>query len=229
MLLHDLLALGPDWQVMRQSVRINRPVERWVATRWRGDRKSARIPWPAPAPLSYWEVDLFVHYWNEVVDECEKLLPLRSVEGTLQPLVYGWINAGQAVWHRREPEEALRNTKENSEQMLQWEQEKVAQLTDVAEGGGVRGAQVGEWLWRLAYFLSPTVSGVTPDVVKIFARQDKLKVEWGRARDAITDYHQEIITFLVDNKMNTLAKQLGHAMDDHLKALFPYNGSPSSL
>lgn len=83
MLLHDLLALGPDWQVMRQSVRINRPVERWVATRWRGDRKSARIPWPAPAPLSYWEVDLFVHYWNKVVDECEELLLLRSVEGTL--------------------------------------------------------------------------------------------------------------------------------------------------
>ena len=105
MLLHDLLALGPDWEVMMQSVRINRPVERWAATVWRGGSESrAWIPWPAPCPPSYWEIDLFVHYWNKVVREYDEPLPDRSVEGTLQPLVYGWINAGQAVWHHQPPE-----------------------------------------------------------------------------------------------------------------------------
>ena len=106
--------------------------------------------------------------------------------------------------------------------------EKVGQLAKTAEVGGIRGELVGEWLWRLAYFLSPAVSGVTPDVVKAFAAQVQLTREWEKSRDMIEGYHEEIINFLVEKKMNTLAKQLSHAMDDHLKALIPTDGSPPS-
>ena len=144
--------------------------------------------------------------------------------------MYGWINAGQAVWHHQPPEETLRGRKTNSDQKPQWEKlaEKVGQLAKTAEVGGIRGELVGEWLWRLAYFLSPAVSGVTPDVVKAFAAQVQLTREWEKSRDMIEGYHEEIINFLVEKKMNTLAKQLSHAMDDHLKALIPTDGSPPS-
>ncbi|MGH8626556.1 MAG: hypothetical protein ACREYC_15235 [Gammaproteobacteria bacterium] len=63
-LMHDLLGLGPQAEVMKQSVQINRPHERWAATVW---ARRGWISWPAPPVESYWEIDLFVSYWNRVV------------------------------------------------------------------------------------------------------------------------------------------------------------------
>lgn len=98
MLLHDLLGVGPEWELMRQSVQINRPLERWAATIWRGGPGSgAWISWPTPSPLTYWEYDLFVHYWNRVVKECENVVHHNTVDETLHPLVHGWIYAGLAA------------------------------------------------------------------------------------------------------------------------------------
>lgn len=95
MLFHDLLGLGHEWKLMRQSVQVNRPLERWAATVWRaGSGSGAWISWPAPGLLSYWEYDVFVGHWNRVVDRCQ--YPEPDIK-TIDRLVYGWIDAGVAV------------------------------------------------------------------------------------------------------------------------------------
>ncbi len=222
MLLHDLLGLGPQAEVMKQSIQINRPYERWAATVWGGEGGWGWISWPAPIFGSYWEIDLVVSYWNRVVsvvEDCEQVAPKNSIEKTLEPLVFGWIDAAWAVWCGGEPC-TLREPRDWIELA-----QKVAGLIAFARQERIKG--VMDWLRRLAYFLSPAVSGVSLDVVNEFVAQDHLKAEWEVSAGLITADHQRIINFFVEKKMNTLVKQLGRAVNEHLGVLFA-NDKPSS-
>ena len=225
MLLHDLLGLGPQAEVMKQSVQINRPHERWAATVW---ARRGWISWPAPGVESYWEIDLFVSYWNRVVEACERVAWKNSVERTLEPLVFGWIDAAQAVWTGDKPFYFL-DPKDRTEIVdpVPWTElaQKVAGLIPLAKKGG----SVKEWLCRLAYFLSPAVSGVSPVVVKAFVKQDQLRTEWEQSADLIRGYHQEIIDFFKGKKVDTLAGRLEDAVKGHLDdVLFPEGNTPFS-
>ena len=215
MLLHDLLGLGPQAGVMTQSMQINRPYERWAATVLGG---RGWISWPAPFFGSYWEIDLFVSYWNRVIDQ---VAVDYSIEETLEPLVFGWIDAGQAVWSGKEPC-ALRDPRDSTQMVhpLPWTElaQKVAALVTPARRGRIKGSM--EWLRRLAYFLSPAVSGVSLNVVNAFVAEGRLKAEWEQSAALIIADHQKIIDFFVEKQMNALVKQLGRAVNEHLDVLF---------
>lgn len=222
MLLHDLLGLGPQAGVMTQSMQINRPYERWAATVLGG---RGWISWPAPFFGSYWEIDLFVSYWNRVIDQ---VAVDYSIEETLEPLVFGWIDAGQAVWSGKEPC-ALGDPRDSTQIVhpLPWTElaQKVAALVTSARRGRIKGSM--EWLRRLAYFLSPAVSGVSLNVVNAFVAEGRLKAEWEQSAALIIAHHQKIIDFFVEKKMNALVKQLGRAVNEHLDVLFAKD-KPSS-
>jgi hypothetical protein len=227
MLFHDLLGLGHEWKLMRQSVQINRPLERRAATVWpAGPASGAWISWPAPGLLSYWEYDVFVGHWNRVVDRCQYAEPaIKTIEGTLHRLVYGWIDAGVAVSMSVGPSrQCLLPLKGRTfaEQEKDWKRlaERVGELIIGSESrGDIRNALLREWIWRLAYFLMPSVSGVTKDVTKIFAEQANLKKQWADGADAITRYHQEIFDFFRDKGMNDLAAKLKDRVEDYAHAM----------
>jgi len=66
----------------------------------------------------------------------------NSIEKTLEPLVYGWIDAGQAVWSGKEPF-SLRPGSKSAQIVhpLPWTElaEKVAELARLSRFGGYRG------------------------------------------------------------------------------------------
>lgn len=73
----------------------------------------------------------------------------------------------------------------------------------------------------------PSVSGVTKDVAKIFAKQTRLgelcKPEklselgklWCSGQEEITRYHQEIFKFLLEKSMGELVKKLRAGVEDY--------------
>ncbi|MGH8626555.1 MAG: hypothetical protein ACREYC_15230 [Gammaproteobacteria bacterium] len=149
----------------------------------------------------------------------------NSVERTLEPLVYGWIDAARAVWTGDKPFDLL-DPKDRTEIVdpVPWTKlaQKVA-LIPIGKKGGIK-----EWLCRLAYFLSPAVSGVSPEVVKAFVKQDRLRTEWEQSADLIRGYHQEIIDFFKGKKVDTLVGRLEGAVKGHLDVLFPKGNHPFS-
>jgi hypothetical protein len=161
---------------------------------------------------------------ESVVDDRAKVGLGNSVEKSLEPLVFGWIDAAVAVWTGEEPIR-FPDPKDSTEiaPTLPWTElaQKVAALIPLEI------KEVMEWLLRLAYFLNPAVSGVRPDVTKAFVAQDRLRAEWNQSVDRITGYHQEIIDFFIDRNMNTLVEPLGRAMNNHLlNVLFAKDSPP---
>jgi hypothetical protein len=234
MLLHDLLGLGPQAEVMTQSVQINPPYERWAFTAWSGPRTRAWMPWPAPIFESFWENDLFVSYWNRVVEDCDKFRRRNSVEKTLEASVYGWIDAACAVWTGEQPSQ-LGDPEDFTHLVdpLPWEKlaEKVAGLISLDKASEiqrvVKGPRVMEWLLRLAYFISPALSGVRSEVAKAFGEQERLRDEWKRSKELITRFHKEIIEFFRGKGMQDLADRVEEAWVKHLNVLFRIGSPPS--
>jgi len=90
----------------------------------------------------------------------------NSIEKTLEPLVYGWIDAGQAVWSGKEPF-SLRPGSKSAQIVhpLPWTElaEKVAELVPVAKKGGIKGALLKPWRRNLRTSPPPAPqSGIHP-------------------------------------------------------------------
>jgi hypothetical protein len=85
-------------------------------------------------------------------------------------------------------------------------------------------------VWRLAYFLMPSVSGVTKEVTDIFTKQPKLGELWRSDKGVITRYHQEIFTFLANKRMNDLVEKLRAGVEEYAGeiglSLGPFGISP---
>jgi hypothetical protein len=166
-----------------------------------------------------------------VVDHCKYAEPaLKTIEGTLHPLVYGWIDAGVAVLTGQDP---LRHSLQPlrgwtfAEQEEDWEglAERVGGLIGRERRSDVRDALLREWIWRLAYFLMPSVSGVAKGVTKVFGKQAeqveqaKLVDLWRSGQGVINRYLQEIFTFLADKRMNDLAAKLKGGVEEYAREL----------
>lgn len=157
-LLHDLLALGPGGEIIKQRLHIYRPLELWALTGWQvKSMDPILIPWPAPLFLSVWEFDIFLHHWNAVLALVQRGPPGHDDTGAVSYLVYAWVDAAAAVLLRADP---------TLGEKLDWNS-LVNRLTDIVANTAERSDPQGlEWLTRLAYFFWPAVSGIDEKTAK---------------------------------------------------------------
>ena len=100
--LHDLLNLGPGWNLARRSLTIYWPPELWGISAWMiTPRQHVWVAWPTPSVLSFWEFDVFLSHWNAAL---KHVVETRSPEGdqaSIEACVYAWLDAGAAVLSRQ--------------------------------------------------------------------------------------------------------------------------------
>ncbi len=144
-------------------------------TDWRvSSSKATWIRWPAPSFMSFWEFDIFLHYWNAALEA-------RLVD--TKYFVYFWLDAGAAVMLRENP---LRAASEQPK--LDWETltERLSTLRDkFKDRRDRRGGRAAEWLTRLAYFLWPAVSGIDKETAKYILSNQTLAEFWKQNLPAI--------------------------------------------
>jgi hypothetical protein len=149
-LLHDLLALGPE--SFRGSWFTADLVKGIFVTEWHRGAQKVELPCPAEPPwVSFWEVALFRHLWHDAIDRVRRS-PLRDGD-KLRTLAFAWITAGTAVVEHRDP---VRLASEGT-QLGDWQHlyERLARLVPKEEDNTSQAVQARNWLCSVAIFLTP--------------------------------------------------------------------------
>lgn len=203
MLLHDLLAVGPE--NFSGSLLPAVAPEHLFVTEWRirtNLKQKVELRCPAPPPwVSFWEVALFRHLWRDAIDRIR-----ASQLDAITTLAFAWIAAGRAVLERRDP---VRLASEVT-QRRDWQRlyERLNRLVPDRETNTSLAIRTRNWPTNVAIFLMPE-SGVPdgPALQSVTAASGLLEF-WNQQWRLISEQRALRLAQLVKNDMRDLAEHL---------------------
>ena len=176
-------------------------IQPWAVVEWRQGTlvRPVSVQWPLPAWRSFWEHDLFLATWNQVLG---KLPPtsMREKNPKLTGwLAFAWISAATAILSGEQPAPM----REAGDRWLHlnytnagWE-ELTKQLNTLASiektKEPLREQRIRDWVVRLAEMMLPEC-GMPKDVAGLLERATKVKQLWKQEQLMIQDRHDRQMT-----------------------------------
>lgn len=103
MLVHDLLALGPNRDRLQASLIHWDFGDQWATVEWMlGLQQRMKMRWPPPPGSSFFEFDQFTFMWRNALQHIVAL-PEQGFE-SIVAAAFHWIDAGTAVFDQRPPQ-----------------------------------------------------------------------------------------------------------------------------
>ena len=205
-LLHDLLAVGPE--SFSGSWLTAVPVGGLFVMEWRSRTsrtQNVELPCPAIPPWeSFWDMALFRHVWSDAIDRVRTSQLLH--EDALRTLTFAWIAAGTAVVERRDP---VRLASEVT-QRRDWQRlyERLESLVRPREANTSRAIRARNWLTSVAIFLMPESGLPDGPALQALTSANRLLEFWNQQGRLISEQRALRLAQLVKNGMLDLAERL---------------------
>jgi hypothetical protein len=158
MIFHDLLTLSNR---RFSGVSPQQPIShRWAFTEWSaGPYMRMKLVWPAPLLNSFWEYDIFLNAWNQVIDRVTS--PNIDCDESAEALMHEWIRLSAAMMSWR-PEFLAGETGSTVMATTEGWQELLTRLDELAAeatGRSMLGERLSQWLVRISLLFMPELLG----------------------------------------------------------------------